>query len=49
MKEWQNPEVRELGVESTEKGPDNNHVLDATTYEASTKDARRHGKGKRGT
>ena len=33
MKEWQNPEVRELGVESTEKGHDNNHVLDATSYE----------------
>ena len=23
MKEWKNPEIRELGVESTEKGPDN--------------------------
>ena len=32
MKEWKNPEIRELGVESTEKGPDN-HVLDATSYE----------------
>ena len=30
---WENPTVTELGVESTEKGPDNLHILDATSYE----------------
>ena len=35
MKEWKNPEVRELGVESTEKGVDNLHILDATTFDNS--------------
>ena len=34
MKQWENPEIKELGVESTEKSAQHINNVDATTYDA---------------
>ena len=34
MKQWENPEIKELGVESTEKSSTHVNEVDATTYDA---------------
>ena len=34
MKQWENPEIKELGVESTEKSSTHINRVDATTYDA---------------
>ena len=33
MKQWENPEIKELGVESTEKSAQHINRVDATTYD----------------
>ena len=34
MKQWENPEIKELGVEATEKSSTHVNGVDATTYDA---------------
>lgn len=34
MKQWENPEIKELGVEATEKSSTHVNAVDATTYDA---------------
>ena len=34
MKQWENPEINELGVESTEKSAQHINRVDTTTYDS---------------
>ena len=34
MKQWENPEIKELGVESTEKSAQHINRVDDTTYDS---------------
>ena len=34
MKQWENPEIKELGGESTEKSANHENAVDATTYDS---------------